>query len=134
MYIYGQNISCWPSKEELLNWQKRCSYFVSFYKEDGLVIKDMLLRNYDTFYCRIQKADMLTYQLHKLEQEVSRLLWDHISWKRKVLVVICKMSVAIKMNFFILFCFVFWPRYMVTHQINYSNANQYMYMKNPVWF
>ena len=82
MYIYGQNISCWPSKEELLNWQKRCSYFVSFYKEDGLVIKDMLLRNYDTFYCRIQKADMLTYQLHKLEQEVSRLLWDHISWNR----------------------------------------------------
>ena len=66
----------------------------------------MLLRNYDTVYCRIQKADMLTYQLHKLEQEVSRLFYEIIYHeKEKLLVVICKMFVTIKMNFLIIILF-----------------------------
>ena len=49
---------------------------------------------------------MLTYQLHKLEQEVSRLFYEIIYHeKEKLLVVIFKMFVTIRMNFLIIILF-----------------------------
>ena len=84
--------------------------------------------------------------IHFIVEYRKRICWltNCINWSKKfqgyyeiiyhgreiVLVVICKMSVAIKMNFLLFFCFVLWPRCMVTHRTNYSFINQYIYIKN----